>query len=38
MHRLQSVIVEYTESLLTVVECSAELDWFVIYIHIYVHV
>ena len=39
MHRLQSVIVEYTESLLTVVECSAELDWYMhIYVHVYVHI
>lgn len=29
MHRLQSVISEHTQTLVSIVECAAELDWYV---------
>ena len=29
MHRLQSVISEHTQTLVSIVECTAELDWYV---------
>ena len=34
MHKLQSHILEYADLLLSVVECTAELDW---YIYMYIH-
>ena len=30
MHKLQSHILEYADLLLSVVECTAELDWYII--------